>query len=688
MGPMVSIDGAARATMRSVGTILTNVRVPGPSHGPVPRQCTASTNTSLGSVIMATKTRLQVAAELLGQGRLAEAKAKLVKELRLDPQSSPAAELLGAVLFEMGKHDEAIEHLRRALRLAPSSPGPRLNLGKALLEGGRADEAVETLAEAVRRWPDIAVGRFSYANALLAKGEHRRAIEEYRVAIGLAPRDAGAYANLALALSDLEEHEAVCEVCERLLGLEPSSPEGGFLLARSSQILCAWDGHEVRLARFAKLVQHGHFQRGMARTSMLFWDNASLHRRCAELAARYYSADKRIAAPAKLSARKSRRIRVAYVSADFRQHPVTWLIAGLIEGHDRDRFEIVGISLGRDDGSAERHRLAKAFDRFLDVNERPTDAIVQAMREMEIDIAVDLMGYTRGCRPGIFLQRVAPVQASYLGYPGTSGIAEMDYLLVDPFIAAGELRQAVTERLAILPDCYLCNDSLGQTLAGPPSRSSCGLPEDAFVLCSFNDRRKLTPEVFDQWMRIMHQIEGSVLWLREPPGSIAAALRTEAECRGMDPGRIIFADRVDSHEAHIARNGVPDLHLDTFPYNAHTTASDALRAGCPILTRSGTSFPARVCGSLLTTIGVPELITHSAEEYESLALRLARDKAMLSELRRRIEHGRAHSPLFDTARFCRTIERAYEAMIERSRAGKPPAEIDVRSLTGMLAEGG
>jgi predicted O-linked N-acetylglucosamine transferase (SPINDLY family) len=307
------------------------------------------------------------------------------------------------------------------------------------------------------------------------------------------------------------------------------------------------------------------------------------------------------------------------------------------------------------------------------------------VREEQIDIAVDLTGYTEDAQPGIFIQRSAPIQVSYLGFSGTTGIAAMDYLIVDPFVAAGDLRKTAAEKLVILPDCYLCNDVISPAPAPLPGRSSCGLPEDAFVFCSFNDAKKLKPEVFDQWMRILRQVERSVLWLRRPRHRATEAnLRAAAECRDVDPARIVFAERV-SAELHIARNGEPDLHLDTFPYNAHTTASDAQRGGCPILTRTGASFPARVCGSLLTTMGVPELITYSAEEYETLAVRLARDRTMLADLRRRIEHGRAQSPLFDPTRFARNIERAYEAMVGLSRSGKPPGEIDVRTLPGIAA---
>jgi len=627
---------------------------------------------------MSMKTRLQAAADLLHQGRLGEARTKLLKELRLTPQSAAALELLGAVTFEMGKYDEALDYLHRAARLAPTSPGPWLNLGKAQLEAGYTGEAATTLENAVRRWPDIAEGRHSYGNALLAQGRPQLAVEEYRAAIRLAPTQVGPYENLARVLSDLKEFQAACDVCERILKLDPSSGAAHYLLARSRQMLCAWDGHDVQRAKLAMLVEQGEAVPGMALVSMHLWDDAGLHRRFAEVAARCESAGKNTTHPRKLSARRSGRIRVAYVSADYREHPMARLTGGLVEGHDRDRFEIVGISLGQDDNSDERQHFVRAFDRFVDVRESSVGAIIRMMREMEIDIAVDLMGYTTDCRPRLFIERVAPVQVNYLGFPGTSAIAAMDYLIVDPFITGGALRQSATEKLVILPDCYQANDRSEPTTADPPGRSSCGLPEDAFVFCSFNHRKKLTPDVFDLWMRILRQVAGSVLWLVKPPDQAMTNLRREAERRGVDPARIIFADRVPNDQ-HIARNAVPDLHLDTFPYNAHTTASDALRAGCPILTRAGTSFPARVCGSLLSTIGVPELITHSAEEYEALAVRLAHDRALLSGLRRRIEEGRSRSPLFDPARFCRNIERAYEAMVELARAGKPPAEIDVRA---------
>jgi predicted O-linked N-acetylglucosamine transferase (SPINDLY family) len=627
------------------------------------------------------KTRLQAAAELLRAGRLAEARTKLLKEQRLFPQSAAPLELLGAVASQMGRHEEAIGYLRRAAGLAPSLPGPHLNLGTALLRARHYEEAAETLRAAVSRWPDIPEGRLSYGNALLALAKRDEAADQYHAALKLGPRQVGTCVNLAIAFYGIKEFRTACQACEHLLRLDPNSMAGQALLAMSRQILCDWDGYEPWLARLRELAERDHTIIGMAYFSLLWSDDARLHRRYAELETRLYPAPTRPASPATRPARNKDKIRVAYVSADFRKHPMTALITGVFEHHDRDRFEVVGISLGEDDNSPERRRVMAAFDSFLDVLEEPADAIVATMRRMEVDIAVDLMGHTTHCRPGIFRQRAAPAQVSYLGFPGPSGIDGIDYTVVDPFIADGNLRGAAAEKLVLLPDCYLCTDSQQAIPADPPARSTYGLPEDGIVFCSFNHGKKLTPQVFDQWMRILRQIEGSVLWLIKSGDSVTRNLRAEAERRGIDPDRLIFADYA-SHEAHLARNALADLHLDTFPYGAHTTAADALWAGAPILTRAGASFASRVCGSLLMTIGVPELVTAGAEDYEALAVRLARDKPMLAELRRRIVHGRAHSPLFDTSRFCRSLETAYAAMVELGRSGKPPAEIDVRTLVG------
>ncbi|MBO0764570.1 MAG: tetratricopeptide repeat protein [Hyphomicrobiaceae bacterium] len=615
---------------------------------------------------------------------MAEARTKLLKELRLTPASDAALQLLGAVASEMGRHDEAVGYLRQASHLAPSSPGPRLNLGAALLAARRFAEAADALKHAVTRWPDIAEGRLSYGNALLALGNREQAAQEYRAALALNPAQVRTCANLALALYAVKDDAATSQICERLLRLDPNSVVGQFLRTMSRQSLCHWEAYEPRLAKLAELIERGETMLGFAFTSLQLWDDARLHRRCAALEIGLHGSRAKAPAPARLRARHNDRIRVAYVSADFRKHPVTLLMTGLIEHHDRDQFDIVGISLGEDDTSAERQRVMTAFDKFLDVREQPIDAIIAAMRDMEVDIAVDLMGLTERCRPAIFLQRAAPVQVSYIGFPGTSGIDAFDYLIADAFVADGDLRRTATEKLVIMPDCYQCNYGTRALPADRPTRASCGLPEDAFVFCSFNNIQKLTPHVFDLWMRILREAEGSVLWLFTSGGAAERNLLCEAERRGVDPKRLIFADHVD-HSLYMARNGLADLHLDTFPYGGHTTASDALWAGRPVLTRAGRSFASRVCGSLLTTIGVPELITTTAEDYEALAIRLARDRPLITGLKRRIEEGRSHSPLFDTRRFCRNLERAYARMVERSRAGQPPEEIDVGSLLAGAA---
>ena len=358
---------------------------------------------------------------------------------------------------------------------------------------------------------------------------------------------------------------------------------------------------------------------------------------------------------------------------------------GLFEAHDRKRFDVIGVALNAADESAEYRRSREAFDVFLDVHaHKGVDTIAQMMREREVDIAIDLMGFTANARSGLFVRRAAPIQVNFLGFPGTSGIPNMDYMVVDPFIATSELRRAASEKLVILPDCYQCNDSKRPPIGDVPSRADCGLPERGFVFSNFNAQRKITPQVFAVWMRILQRVEDSVLWLyvgpEGPTGDTAARnLRREAAKHGVAPGRLVFAGPLPG-EQHMARLALADLNLDSFPYTSHTTGSDALWAGCPIVTLAGTSFPSRVCGSLLTTIGVPELVTTNFDDYETLAVELAGNRERLDRIKQKIIQGRATSPLFDTQRFCRNLEKAYEEMIRIAATGSRPAEIDVRSL--------
>jgi predicted O-linked N-acetylglucosamine transferase (SPINDLY family) len=364
------------------------------------------------------------------------------------------------------------------------------------------------------------------------------------------------------------------------------------------------------------------------------------------------------------------------VSGDFNNSAVSTLMAGVFEHHDRARFETIAISFGPADGTPMRKRLETAFERFIDVSGKTDAEIAVAVRGMEIDIAVDLMGFTGECRSFILAQRPAPVQVNYLGFPGTMGAPWIDYILADPAVIPDAQQEHFAEKIAYLPHCYLPADGTS-AIAERPTRLQAGLPESGFVFASFNNSYKFNPAMFAIWMRLLDAVEQSVLWLPENNPAAMRNLIHEAKARGLAPGRIVFAPPVPGHENHLARLSLADLFLDTLPYNAHTTAIDALWAGVPLLTLEGNSFAGRVAASALEAAGLPELIASTADEYEAAALRLARDPEALAALKAKLAQNRLTCPLFDTASFARHLESAFVTMWERQQRGEPPASFAV-----------
>jgi len=399
--------------------------------------------------------------------------------------------------------------------------------------------------------------------------------------------------------------------------------------------------------------------------------------------ARFYVADKYPQFPVPIWGGERyahRRIRVAYLSADYGDHPVMILAAGLFERHDRTRFETTAVSFGLDKPNRLRERLRAPFDRFVDAHHMSDEEVAKLLRDLEIDIAVDLNGFTDGARPNVFTRRAVPVQVNYLGYAGTLGRDDCDYIVADRFVVPEESRAHYTEKVVYLPDSFLVNDSGRAISARTPSRAEAGLPERGFVFCCFNNSFKITPDVFDAWMRLLGEVDGSVLWLSQAKSSSPNNLRREAEKRGVAADRLVFASGVPRNEDHLARLCHADLFLDTTPYNAHATACDALWVGVPVLTCSGASFASRVAGSLLGAVGLPELITGTLADYEALALKIARDPALLASLRQKLARNRDNHPLFDTERFTRHIEAAYTVMWERAQRGEPPQSFAVEPI--------
>jgi predicted O-linked N-acetylglucosamine transferase (SPINDLY family) len=627
-----------------------------------------------GDAALDVKASIEMVLGHVQQRRFSQARSLLLRVLKADPGSVVAGELMGMVSSELGRHDEALEYLAKAILAHPTEAVGYLNLAKAMQRAGRATDAIEVLRTATGLETGNADVWYSYATALAHAGNFEESLPAFSKALTLEPRHTPARENLFSVLAELRDQKGLAEVGKELMQ-SPGSPLGLVISSHAMQEHCIWDNNITRLAKLREVLEGSQRRAiGAAYTSMLLWDDPEFHARCARLELPAYL-------PAVRHTRggqKSDRIRVAYVSGDFRQHAVSMLIPGLLELHDREQYEITAVSLSASDGSAERARIEKSVDCFLDAERLAGPQIAAMLQDRQIDIAVDLMGHTRNARPSAYMNRAAPVQVNYLGFPGTTAMACYDYMVADPYIVTKALRQATTEKLVVLPDCYLPTDHM-RAVAPTPTRAAAGLPETAFVFATFNQSRKITVEAFDVWMSILHEVPGSVLWMRKGSEESVRNLRTEAEQRGVASERLIFAGRVPEIADHLARLSLANLHLDTFPYTSHTTASDTLWAGAPILTRAGRSFQSRVCGSLLTTIGVPELIVNDWQQYKSLAVRLAQNPDTLAAVRLKLEEGRKHSPLFDTRRYCRAMERAYRRMMNISGAGRPPEEIDLSS---------
>jgi predicted O-linked N-acetylglucosamine transferase (SPINDLY family) len=505
-------------------------------------------------------------------------------------------------------------------------------------------------------------------NVLKAQDRPEAAIACYRQATVLAPGHAQAWYNLGCVQQALKRHDEAAASFDRALALAPDHAQAfdGRLTARLQG--CDWAGYDADVAAI---------RAGLARGAAPVAPFASLilpltpeeQLACAR---RFVAATAPPAAPLLRPRAPGRdRIHLAYVSADFHRHATAFLAAGLFERHDRARFEVTGISLGPDDGSDVRARLEAGFDRFLDLRGLSDAAIAARLAGLGIDIAVDLKGHTKDNRFGLFAHRPAPIQVSYLGYPGTTGAPYIDYVIADPIVLPFDRQPFWTERIVHLPGCYQINDPRRAAAPDRPSRADCGLPEDGFVFCCFNNVYKLTPAVFGIWLRLLQRVPGSVLWLYRDNADAETRLRRMAAEQQVDPARLIFARPVPRAE-HLARQELADLFLDTLPCNAHTTASEALRAGLPVLTCRGQGFAARVAASLLSALGLDVLVTETLADYEKLALRLAQEPAPLAGIRETLRHGAAPAAVFDGEDCRRQLEAAYARMWRRHCAGAAP----------------
>jgi predicted O-linked N-acetylglucosamine transferase (SPINDLY family) len=615
---------------------------------------------------------------LLALRRFDEAIASCDKAIALKPDLAEAHNNRGSALEKSRRFAEAVESYDRALGLAPNYADAFNNRGNALKELKQFDAAIASYDRAIVLRPDHADAFFNRGAALAELKRIDEAIASFDRAIALDPAHANAHYDRGSAFLSLKRIDEAVLCYRKAVELDPDIDylEGLYLHAKMH--ICDWTRFNEDCTELEAGVGEG---RAVSFPfHLLAWcpSPAVQHAN-----ARFHVADKCPPFPVPIwhgERYAHQRIRVAYLSADFDDHPVMILAAGLFERHDRTRFETTAVSFGLDKPNAMRERLRAPFDRFVDAHHMSDEKVAKLLRELEIDIAVDLNGFTDGARPNVFAQRSVPVQVNYLGYAGTLGRDDCDYVLADRFVIPEESQIHYTEKAAYLPDTFMVNDA-GRTIsARAPSRAEVGLPERGLVFCCFNNGVKITPEVFDVWMRLLREIDGSVLWLSPGNSSAPENLRREAEKRGIAADRLVFASRVAGNEVHLARLRHADLFLDTAPYNAHATACDALWAGVPVLTCAGATFASRVAGSLLGAVGLPELITDSLADYEALALKLACDPEQLAALRQKLARNRNIYPLFDTERFTRHIEAAYTVMWERAQRGEPPRSFAVEPI--------
>jgi predicted O-linked N-acetylglucosamine transferase (SPINDLY family) len=640
--------------------------------------------------------------------RYGEAVASFDRAIAVKPDHIDAYSNRGTTLVELGRFEDALESFDRALAMGPGGAAARFGRGNALAGLGRLEEALAGYDSALSLTPYDARILNNRGNVLARMSRHEEAVESFNRAIIADPNDAEACKNRgdalihlrrpaealasydqalasrpghgeslygrAHALSELKRDDEAISAYRHLLRVKPDHPYAQGMLLHAEQTACDWQDHATIVAEVVQGVREG--RRIVTPLAFLAVSNSEQdNARCARILMN--DRFKPSSQPLWRGERyRHDRIRLVYLSADLGAHAVATQIAGVFERHDKSRFETIALSYGRDDRSDMRARLKRAFERFIDIQGTSDREAASQIHAMEADIVVDLTGLTGRSRPGILALRPAGLLVQYLGYAGTLGADYVDYVIADGVVIPERNQRHFAEKVVYLPDSYMPTDC-GRAIAARPSRAEAGLPDKGFVFCAFNNSYKFSPEMFDTWMRLLNGVEGSVLWL---PGANEATRRNlirEAEARGVAGARLIFASYVASGAEHLARLGLADLFLDTRPYNAHSSASDALWAGVPVLTLPGDTFAGRVGASLLHACGLPELIADSPSSYETMALHLARNDAAHAALKAKVERNRTACALFDTARFTRHLEAAYSIMCETHRRGREPQSFSV-----------
>jgi len=602
-------------------------------------------------------------------GRLSESAARVKVVLALKPDLPEALTNLGVVTALLGGTQADLWHTR-ARRVAPGNADVLFNRGVALQARGRFQEAADAYRESLAVRPENAAAFNALGVACRELGKVSPSRNAHERAIALDPGMVDAHRDLGHLLREAGGPSGARDAYGRAFRLDPTRTENLSYHLFAKQTMCDWSGYDTLIPEIRRVIDT---DAGLVLplATLAVETSPAQQLRAAERFYRTIVTSSPVQTVPEPRGAGDGRLRVAYLSADYHEHATAYLAAELFELHDRSRFHVSAYSHGIDDGSPMRRRLVSAFDAFHDIRGVGAGDVSALIAREGVDILVDLKGYTKQARFDLLRARMAPIQVAYLGYPGTIGCPLMDYVIGDRFVTPPEFQPHYTERLVIMPDTYQINDRHRPIAEPGPSRAECGLSDDAFVFCSFNTTYKITPEIFGIWMRLLTRVPEGTLWLFEANPDAAAGLRRSAAAAGVDPARLVFAPKRPLAE-HLARYRLADLFLDTYPYTGHTTTSDSLWAGLPVVTVMGDSFASRVAAGLLNAAGLPETVTTSFADYEATAFALARDPARLAGYRERLARTRLTVPLFDSARFTRALESAYETMWAIRGRGEAP----------------
>ncbi len=653
-----------------------------------------------------------IAITFFDEGKYEMASTLLEKCLAIDNTVPEAHSSLSACYIKLQKFNSALKHSDLAISLKPDSVGARCNRGNSLHELKFYWEAVASYDQAIVLNPNYAEAWYNRGNSLYELKSYREAVASYDKAIALNPDYAEAWYGRGNSLYDTESYESALSSYDQAVALKPDcakawrnrgvllielkryeeailsyekaytlTPDADYLLGElvlAQMKICNWSN----LTKLCQAIETKLYDGKRSCTplgAIVLFDDPRLQRQCAEI---YSTGSINVVEnPYMITKKRTRaeKIKLGYFSMDFREHPVSHLIFDLIKLHDRSKFQVYGFSYGINTNDQIRIQLEKRFDSFFEVRGMSEIEIAKLSRDKGIDIAVDLGGYTLDSRPGIFSHRAAPIQINYLGFPGTLGAKCWDYFIGDSVTITEDNRENFSEKIIFLPDSFQPNPLQRVVRVCGPKNQAYHLPRDRFVFCCFNNAWKITPQVLLSWTRILRQVDESVLWLSQSSPTSTKNILTEFKRNQIDPSRIIFADRLPDMSDHLARYHMADLFVDTFPYGAHTTASDALWVGLPVLTRVGRSFASRVAASLLCSVELPQLITNTPEEYEALAIELATDPMKLKDIRKKLVGVRSTCALFNTHRFAQNLESAYQAVYSRHCAGLTPDNIYISS---------